>query len=91
LEIISFIRVPDRSRRSSRDTQTEESKYVRVPYEIALSGTYSGLVTFLKKLEDSERLVNVASIKMYTGQGRHPVDANIVFNIFYSKVGVEVS
>jgi Tfp pilus assembly protein PilO len=75
-------------------TQAEEGqepKYVKVPYEISVGGNYSGLIRFLRKLEDSRRLVTVDSIKLIVGQGSHLMDANIQFNIFYSKVGVEAS
>jgi len=70
-------------------TESEPSKYVRVPYKISLGGGYSGVVRFLRRLEDSERLVSVIGMKMRAGQGKYPVDAEIQFNIFYSKVGVE--
>lgn len=74
---------------SSGKSEEEQTKYVRVPYKISLSGGYSGLVRFLRMLEDSERLVNVVSIRAYAGE-ESPLDADIQFNIFYSKVGVEL-
>jgi Tfp pilus assembly protein PilO len=102
LEILSLARSSTpagTSSRSARSTATasakskkaadEPSRYIRVPYKISLGGGYSGLVRFLRRLEDSERLVTVIGMTMRAGQGRHPVDAEIQFNIFYSKVGVE--
>jgi Tfp pilus assembly protein PilO len=74
----------------SEGESREQTKYVRVPYKISLGGGYSGLVRFLRMLEDSERLVTVVSIRAYAGE-ESPLDADIQFNIFYSKVGVEGS
>jgi len=98
LEILSLTRSstptgassqPARSAAGEPKAAGEASRYIRVPYKISLGGGYSGLVKFLRRLEDSERLVTVTSMKMNAGQGQHPVDAEIQFNIFYSKVGVE--
>ena len=93
LEILFLKRSSDTGA-GSRNVRTEpeqEPKYVRVPYEISLGGTYFGLVSFLERLEDSKRLVTVTGIKMRSGQGTHPMDVDIKFNIFYSKMGVETS
>jgi Tfp pilus assembly protein PilO len=101
LEILSLTRSSTSGGTSSRSARSgtaasgnpkaagEPSRYVRVPYKISLGGGYSGLVKFMRRLEDSERLVTVTSMRMNAGQGQHPVDAEIQFNIFYSKVGVE--
>ena len=65
-----------------------ELEYVRVPYEISLGGAYFGLIGFLRRLEDSERLVTVTMIEVQSGLGEHPVNVVVRFNIFYSKAGV---
>ena len=99
LEILSLtrnVRTDSRSAANSLKSGNskaagEPSRYVRVPYTIHLGGGYAGLVLFLRRLEDSQRLVTVISMKMSAGQAGHPVDAEIKFNIFYSKVGVETS
>ena len=91
LEILALSRVSARKNQRASSTAGEEPKYVKVPYEISLGGSYFGLIKFLRRLEDSKRLVTVDGIKTNVGQGNYPMDVNIQFNIFYSKVGVETS
>ncbi|MFC1713429.1 type 4a pilus biogenesis protein PilO [Candidatus Poribacteria bacterium] len=64
------------------------SRYVKVPYRISLGGNYFGLIGFMRRLEDSKRLVTVTNTRVYTGQEGHIVGAEVQFNIFYSRVGV---
>ncbi len=64
------------------------SRYVKVPYRISLGGDYFGLIGFMRRLEDSKRLVTVTNTRVYTGQEGHIVGAEVQFNIFYSRVGV---
>lgn len=64
-------------------------RYVRASYKITLGGNYFGLITFLRKLENSTRLVTVSSTRIDAGTLEHIVNAEIQFNIFYSKMGVK--
>ena len=64
-------------------------RYVKASYKITLGGDYFGLITFLRKLEDSTRLVTVSSTRVETGTLEHIVKAEVQFNIFYSKMGVK--
>ncbi len=90
LQILALSRTSVKRRTpTSGTTAGQEPKYVKVPYEISLGGSYFGLIKFLRKLEDSGRLVTVDGIKIKIGQGNYSMDADILFNIFYSKVGVE--
>ncbi len=95
LRIQSLVRIQDKqaaSRTAPGKDQTQprpEPKYVRVPYKIALGGSYFGLIRFLQRLEDSKRLVTVTSIKVNAGKEDLPMDSEVEFNIYYSKVGVE--
>ena len=66
----------------------EKSRYVKVPYRISLDGGYFGVIEFLRELEKSERLVTVDDIQL-GGLGTS-VKADIQFNIFYSRVEVEI-
>ncbi len=85
LQIISLARVS--TTRSNTGT-APVSRYVRVPYKMFLGGGYFGLIGFLRRLEDSKRLVTVTSIKMSAGPNNSPV-VEIEFSIFYSRVGVK--
>jgi len=89
LEIISLSRVS--KTRASITGTSKGTKYVRVPYTITLGGNYFGLIRFLQRLGDSRRLVTITDIKVNAVSGRHPVLANLQFNIFYSRAGVETS
>ncbi len=95
LQIQSLVRLQDKQAASRTvpgkgETQPKpEPKYVRVPYKIALGGSYFGLIRFLQRLEDSKRLVTVTSIKVNAGKEDLPMDSEVEFNIYYSKVGVE--
>lgn len=93
MEILSLSReVTSRSSRPISATGTEAAKpprYVRASYKITLGGNYFGLIRFLRKLEDSTRLVTVSSTRVDTGTLKHLVNAEIQFNIFYSKMGVK--
>lgn len=94
MEIISLSRDLTNKRPGSRRASpagtavVKESRYVKVPYKIVLSGTYFGLIGFIRRLEDSKRLVTLTSATVYTEQGGHIVGAEVQFNIFYSKMGV---
>ena len=89
LEIISLNRVTTPGR--AQTTAEKESRYVKVPYKLSVGGDYFGLITFLRKLEDSKRLVTIISTKVYTGEGTHSLGAEVQFNVYYSRVGVEAS
>jgi Tfp pilus assembly protein PilO len=95
LQIQSLVRIQDRQATSrtvpgkDQDQPKQESKYVKVPYQIALGGSYFGLIRFLQRLEDSKRLVTITSIKVNAGKEDLPMDSEVQFNIYYSKVGVE--
>ena len=91
LDIISLSRVPSprTSYEISQPKAGETTQYVTVPYKLTLGGSYFGLVRFLRNLEDSNRLVNVTNIDIYTGRGRYVLSAEIQFDIFYSKVEVK--
>jgi len=95
LQIQSLVRLQDKqpaTRTVPGKDQAQpkpEPKYVRVPYKIALGGNYFGLIKFLQRLEDSKRLVTVTGIKVNAGKEDLPMDSEIQFNIYYSKVGVE--
>ncbi len=89
LEIISLSRV-SKTRANIAET-SKGNKYVRVPYVITLGGNYFGLIRFLRRLEDSRRLVTITDIKVNAASGRYFVQANLQFNIFFSRVGVETS
>ena len=67
---------------------TRSSRYVKVPYKISLGGTYFGLIGFMRRLEDSNRLVTVTNTKVKAGAEGRFVSAEVQFNIFYSRVGV---
>ena len=86
LEILSLSRT---SGSQGRPGQAAASRYVRVPYKIIVGGNYFGLVRFLRRLEDSKRLITVTSTKVYTVPEGFFVGAEIEFNIFYSRTGVE--
>lgn len=99
LEIISLSRTsPDKNapkpttptaKTPAAKTQAPpKPRYVKIPYKIAVGGNYYGVITFLRKLEDSSRLVTVAGTTISAGQGIHLVDAEVQFNIFYSRAGV---
>ena len=60
-----------------------------MPYKITLGGSYFGLVRFLRKLEDSRRLVTITDIKVNSTEGERFVEAELQFSIFYSRAGVE--
>ena len=87
LEILSLTRTATVSR--SRPGQEVASRYARVPYKIIVGGNYFGLVRFLRRLEDSKRLVTVTSTKVYTVPEGFFIGAEVEFNIFYSRTGVE--
>ena len=89
LEIISLSRV-SKTRASITET-SKGTKYVRVPYVVTLGGNYFGLIRFLRRLEDSRRLVTITDIKVNAVGEGHLVQANLQFSIFYSRVGVEAS
>jgi len=95
LQIQSLVRVQDRQAISrtvpgkDQNQPKQEPKYVKVPYKIALGGSYFGLIRFLQRLEDSKRLVTITSIKVNAGKENLPMDSELQFNIYYSKVGVE--
>lgn len=95
MEILSLSReVTSRSSRpvAAPAAGTEAAKpprYVRASYKITLGGNYFGLITFLRKLENSTRLVTVSSTRIDAGTLEHIVNAEIQFNIFYSKMGVK--
>lgn len=95
LQIQSLVRIQDRQANSrtipgkDQAQPKQEPKYVRVPYKIALGGSYFGLIRFLQRLEDSKRLVTITSIKVNAGKEDLPMDSELQFNIYYSKVGVE--
>ena len=65
-----------------------KTQYIRMPYKITLGGDYFGLIKFLRELENAERLVTVTNIVLSAGQEDYPMDADIQFNIFYSKAEV---
>ena len=93
LEIISLTRTsPNKTNRITApkpgEKEVAKPKYVKVPYKITLGGNYYGLISFMRKLEDSNRLVTVSSTSISAGQGDYLVDAEVQFNIFYSKAGV---
>ena len=88
LEIISLTRTSVSARRSGPGQQAV-ARYVRVPYKITVGGNYFGLVRFLRNLEDSKRLVTVTSTKVYTAEAGLFMGADVEFNIFYSRTGVE--
>ncbi len=96
MEIISLSREanPRGARpKATLATGTEAAKpprYAKASYRISLGGNYFGLISFLRKLEDSTRLVTVSSTKINTGSLEHIVNAEVQFNIFYSKVGVKI-
>jgi Tfp pilus assembly protein PilO len=86
LEIISLVRDPD-----ARDRRTEPApgaRYARIPYRISVGGSYFGLIRFLRKLEEAQRLVTVTSTRIYNELEGFPAGAEVEFNIFYSRVGV---
>ena len=87
LEIISLSRIP--KTRTVAPEAKKGIKYIRVPYKIALGGSYFGLVRFMRKLEDSRRLVSITDIKVNSVKLKHYAEAEILFNIFYSRAGVE--
>jgi type IV pilus assembly protein PilO len=87
LKIISLSRIP--KPRTSAPGAKKEEKYVRVPYKIVLGGSYFGLIRFMRKLEDSRRLVTMTDIKVNSVKGKNYAEAEIQFNIFYSRAGVE--
>jgi hypothetical protein len=58
---------------------------------MSLGGSYFRLIRFLRDLEGANRLVNVTDIDIHSGRGKYPVDADIQFNIFYSKMEGEAS
>jgi len=95
LQIQSLVRIQERQAPSrtvpgkDQNQPKREPKYVKVPYKIALGGSYFGLIRFLQRLEDSKRLVTVTSIKVNAGKENLPMDSELQFNIYYSKVGVE--
>lgn len=86
LDILSLSRIT--VSRTANTPEDKETQYVRIPYKISVSGSYFGLVSFLRRLEDSRRLVTITSTRVYTGEGNDPVGAEVEFNVFYSKVGV---
>lgn len=89
LEIISLSRVS--KTRAGITEMSKGPKYIRVPYAITLGGDYFGLIRFLRRLEDSRRLVTITDIKVSAASGGHLVQVNLQFSIFYSKMGVETS
>lgn len=102
LEVLSLIRssagrgtsgtsVRAASRSAKTAEEPEVPRYTTVPYRISLGGSYSGLVSFLWMLEDSERLVTVTGIRMIAQREKYNLVAEIQFNIFYSEAGVEAS
>ncbi len=96
MKIISLSReINTRGARSKTTpaTGTEAAKpprYAKASYKITLGGNYFGLINSLRKLEGSTTLVTVSSAKINTGSLEHIVNAEIQFNIFYSKVGVKI-
>ncbi len=91
LEILALTRVPSPKTtfEVSQPKAKERTQYVAVPYRLSLGGGYFGLVRFLRDLEDSNRLVNVTSIEIFSGRGRYVLSADIQFNIFYSRAEVK--
>lgn len=87
LEIISLVRDPDA--RSRRPEPAPGARYARIPYKISVGGNYFGLIKFLRKLEEAQRLVTVTSTRVYNELEGFPAGAEVEFNIFYSRVGVK--
>ena len=83
---VSTKKSPTRNR--TQKVQTN-ARYERVPYKLSVSGSYFGLLQFLKSLEDSKRLISINKIDMRASNGPYLMDADIEFSIFYSKVGVD--
>jgi len=92
MKILSLSRESiSKNSRSVAGTETSGSpRYIRASYKITLGGNYFGLINFLRKLEDSKRLITVTSAKISNGMAQYLVSAEIQFNIFYSKVGVKI-
>lgn len=103
LEIVSLSRIEDSKRSSTKTpkaeagkTESDKSRYERVSYRIYVQGSYFSLVDFLRRLEDSDRLITVVSVEIKENvsgniirKANYPIIAGIQFNIFYSKVGVD--
>lgn len=88
LEILSLIRTATSKKSESAAAAEKKPTYIRVPYKISLGGNYHGVIKFLQKLEDSQRLVTITSTKIYVEQIGASISAEVQFNIFYSRAGV---
>jgi len=97
LEIISLVRSSN-NRNKSRTPKASEAndpRYAKVQYKITLTGSYFGLIEFLHRFEESQRLVTITNINMSTVDksvamlGNYPVSAEIQFNVYHTKTGVE--
>ena len=88
LSIMSLVREPD-AVVGSAPAQLKESRYAKVTYKISVGGTYFGLISFLRELEDSNRLFTVTSAKVSSEPKGQFVGAEVQFNIFYSRSGRE--
>ncbi|MBD3183201.1 type 4a pilus biogenesis protein PilO [Candidatus Poribacteria bacterium] len=92
LEIIQLNRIfgsRSRPNQTKPGETVKQPKYVKVPYRIVLGGNYTGVAKFIQSLEDSDRLITISKMTMSYGRGIYPLDAEIEFNIFYSRLGVE--
>ena len=87
LSIKSLVREPSAPR--STASKAAESRYARVTYTISVDGDYFSLISFLRELEDSDRLFTVTSTKVTAEPGGQFIGAEVQFDIFYSRVGVE--
>lgn len=97
LEIISLKR--ESAAKQTADTtqpgNTNESKYEKASYKIKLRGSYFGLVQFIQRLEESDRLITINGIESRANTGNDPLqwgyamEADVDFNIYYSGAGVE--
>jgi Tfp pilus assembly protein PilO len=53
-----------------------------VGFTVAVEGSYQGLIDFLKKTEQSSRVINFVSMALTGGSGQ-PIQANLTMNSYW--------
>jgi len=95
LDIMSLKRESGSNLPRTEANKTGKNRYEKIPYKMQIRGSYFGLTQFIRKLEDSNRLIVISKLEAQTNNLDDPlkwsytIEANVEFSIFYSRAEVE--
>lgn len=80
---VKIVSVTQQNTQSSGSTDSQKGSPAQpVPFTVTIEGPYQGLVDFLKKTEQSSRVINFASMALTGGSGQ-PIQANLTMNSYW--------